>query len=243
MATKVDLPPLLQFDPNSDQSLLSQRWKSWTKRFETYLIATNITNDTQKRAMLLYQAGSATQDIFETLSDTGSDYATAKKKLDDYFSPKKNVDYEVFQFQQAQQLSGERVEQFATRLRKMANNCEFHDVDQEIKLAIIHNCCSKRLRRYALREDALTLNKLLAKVRSLEMSEVQATGMEEKLPPDSKSSDDGVNLVKGDRRRHEGRSQQSPHPSRSHSQPPLSHSPEGRRKTAQPRRKGHNRAC
>ena len=85
--------------------------------------------------MLLYQAGPTTQDIFETLSNTGSDYATAKKKLDDYFSPKINVDYEVFQFRQAQQLSGERVEQFATRLRKMADNCEFHDVDQEIKHA------------------------------------------------------------------------------------------------------------
>ena len=86
MATRVDLPPLPQFDPLSDQSSLSQRWKSWTKRFETYLLAANITDDQQKRAMLLYQAGSATQDILKTLADTGTDYATAKKKLDDYFS-------------------------------------------------------------------------------------------------------------------------------------------------------------
>ena len=60
MATRVDLPPLPQFDPLSDQSSLSQRWKSWTKRFETYLVAANITDDQQKRAMVLYQAGSAT---------------------------------------------------------------------------------------------------------------------------------------------------------------------------------------
>ena len=31
--------------------------------------------------MLLYQAGPATQDIFETLKDTRDDYATAKIKL------------------------------------------------------------------------------------------------------------------------------------------------------------------
>ena len=149
--------------------------------------------------MLLYQAGSATQDIFETLADTGTVYATAKRKLDDYFTPKKNTDYEVFQFRQATQLSGESVEQFATRLRKIAVNCEFHDVNREIKSAIIQNCRSKRLRQYALREDALTLENLLAKARSLEMSEVQATGMEEKLPSGSKQSDD-INLVKGDKR-------------------------------------------
>ena len=41
-------------------------------------------------------------------------------KLDAYFSPKKNVDYEVFQ--QAVQQPGEIMDQFAMRLRKTANN-------------------------------------------------------------------------------------------------------------------------
>ncbi len=58
----------------------------------------NITDDKQQRAMLLYQAGPATHDIFDTLPDTGDDYGTAQTKLDEYFSPKKNVDYEIFQF-------------------------------------------------------------------------------------------------------------------------------------------------
>ena len=53
----------------------------------------NITNDKQNRALLLYQAGEATQEILETLPETGENYATAQAKLDEYFSPKKNVDY------------------------------------------------------------------------------------------------------------------------------------------------------
>ncbi len=92
------------------------------------------------------------------LPDTGDDYRTAQTKLDEYFSPKKNVDYEIFQFRQAAQAPGEAVEQFTTRLRKLAANCEFHDVNKEIKSAIIQNCQSKRLRRYALREEALSLD-------------------------------------------------------------------------------------
>ena len=58
----------------------------------------NISDDKQKRALLLYQAGPETQEIFETLTDklTGDDYKTAQEKLDAYFSPKKNVDYEIF---------------------------------------------------------------------------------------------------------------------------------------------------
>ncbi len=80
------------------------------------------------------------------------------------------------------QQPGESVDQFATRLRKIASNCEFHDINKEIKATIIQNCQSKKLRRYALREDAVTLEGLLTKARSLEASEMQATGMEKSLP-------------------------------------------------------------
>ena len=78
MAGRPDLPPLLPFDPLGELSFLSQRWKTWTKRFETYLAAMKIEDDKQKRALLLYQAGQEMQEIFETLSDTGTDYTTAK---------------------------------------------------------------------------------------------------------------------------------------------------------------------
>ena len=185
MVVKPDLPPLPPFDPLTEPSLLSQRWKAWTKRFQTYLAAMNIVDDKQKRALLLYQAGQETQEIFETMSDTGDDYATAQKKLDDYFAPKKNVNFEVFQFRQAVQQNGEIVDQFATRLRKIAANCEFHNVDKELKSAIIQNCQSKRLRRYTLREEALTLEMLIKKARSLEDSKRQATGMEQSLHDES----------------------------------------------------------
>ena len=44
---------------------------------------------------------------------------------------------------------------------------------------IIQNCKSKHLRRYALREDDLTLEKLLAKARALKESERLDSGMEQ----------------------------------------------------------------
>ena len=106
-------------------------------------------------------------------------------KLDEYFSPKKNVDYEIFQFRQAVQKAGETVDQFATRLRKLAAHCEFSDLERELKSAIIQNCHSKRLRRLALREEALTLDGLLTKARALEASETQASGIEKSLLPEN----------------------------------------------------------
>jgi hypothetical protein len=54
----------------------------------------------QKRALLLYQAGQETQDIFDTLVEIGEDddYDPAIAALDTYFSPQKHVDFEIFKF-------------------------------------------------------------------------------------------------------------------------------------------------
>ena len=71
----------------------------------------------------------------------------------------------------ATQKSDETIDQFVTRLRKLADHCEFTDLNRELKLAVIQNCTSKRLRRYALREDDMTIDKILAKARALENSE------------------------------------------------------------------------
>ena len=93
-----------------------------------YIVAMNITNDKQKRVLLLYPAGEAIQEILEMLPETGEDCATAQAKLDKYFSPKKNVDYLVFQFHQAVQQPGETMNQFVTRLQKLAVTCKFGNV-------------------------------------------------------------------------------------------------------------------
>lgn len=180
---RIDVTPLPTFSPLSDPTTLSQRWLIWKKRFETYLVALNITDNKQKRVLLLYQTGQETHEIFDTFTDKGSsdDYDRALEKLNGYFSPKKHVDYEVFQFRQAKQLDHETVDQFCTRLRKLAIHCEFHDSEKEIKAAVIQHCLSKRLRRVALREEKLSLDQLLTKARAPEASEIQAVGIEESL--------------------------------------------------------------
>ena len=135
-----------------------------------------------KKSIVTYQAGETTQEIFETLSNTGEDYKMAKDKLNAYFAPKKNVYFEIFQFRRATQQPGETIDQFVTRLRKLAAICEFHDASREIKSVVIQNCLLKRLRKNALHEENLKLDDLLAKARSLEAIETQAAGMEKNFP-------------------------------------------------------------
>ena len=96
-----------------------------------------------KEGTAVVSSREAIQEIFDTLPEIEEDYATAQEKLDAYFSPKKKIDYQIFQFHQSVQQPCETVNQFVTRLRKLVVTCEFHDVSKEIKVVIIQNCHSK----------------------------------------------------------------------------------------------------
>lgn len=164
---------------NISESGADARWTKWCSRLENLLICMDVKDDKRKRALLLHYAGEDVCDIFDTLPNTGDDYATAKKALTDYFAPKKNTEFEIYRFRQAKQEASECMDVFHTRLRKLSENCEFHDRDKEIKSQIIQGCGSTRLRRKALRED-LKLEDLIKEARALELSDKQAAEIENK---------------------------------------------------------------
>ena len=75
------------------------------------------------------------QDLFETLQDPGTpadaaednadEYQKALRTLDAYFSAQLNEPYERHVFRNLKQEEGETVDQFITRLRRQAENCNW----------------------------------------------------------------------------------------------------------------------
>ena len=175
MATAI--PQFEPFDIHADGAI-AQRWRKWIKRLENLFVAAAISDKKRQRALLLYYAGEEVYEIFDTLPDTGDDFETAKTKLNAYFDPKKNVEFEIFTFRQAKQNPGETMNSYHSRLRQLATTCEFTDVDKEVKSQIIQSCTSQRLRGKASRDSTMTLEALLAEARALEVSEQQATDIE-----------------------------------------------------------------
>ena len=132
MAAALDLKPPPPFDAEGDSSSLAQRWKEWQERFDMYTVAANIKDNAQKCAVLLYVAGPSVHKIFKTLQDTGTDFKTSLEKLDEYFQPQKNVIYERYVFKQTHQTPGELADSYITRLRTLAETCEFENAENEI---------------------------------------------------------------------------------------------------------------
>ena len=78
MAKVLDSPAVPPFSV-SDHTTLAQRWEKWTNSLDYYLRASGVTDQKQKRAVLLHLAGPDAQDIFETLPNTGDDFVIGSR--------------------------------------------------------------------------------------------------------------------------------------------------------------------
>ena len=90
-----------------ESSNLSKRWKLYREDFELFLLASGISNDHQKRAILLHASGKRICEIFSALNNVGTSYKEACDKLDEYFLPKKNLIYERWTYRNEKQREGE----------------------------------------------------------------------------------------------------------------------------------------
>ena len=143
-------------------------------------MATNITANARKRALLLYQAGLEVYDIFKTIPNIGADdaYDTAVQKLTEYFEPDKNRIYQTYVFRQTIQGSTETLDAYHTKLRGLAKFCDFHDAEFEIKMQIVLNGTSSCLRKRAPRDPDYTLADMFIDGRNTETIHAQCSGME-----------------------------------------------------------------
>lgn len=173
MASSLNLPAIPPFDANSEPTSIGVRWKEWRDQFDFYAAAADIKDKKQKRALLLHLSGPTVQKVFKGLSDTGDDFDTAATKLDEHFSPKKNIRFERYRFKQARQQQGESLDQFTSRLRLLAENCEFTNVNDSLADQILMNCTSNRLKEKILREEKADLNDILKYGRAFESSKQQ----------------------------------------------------------------------
>ena len=168
------------FSAKADPTTVSSRWNSYIKRFKMMLIANNIKNDGQKKAILIHQGGEELFNAYEGLAHRGIEdmgFTDTVAELTQYFSPKMNRDYLVHCFRKLKQEEGETMDCFHNRLRQYAKNCEFENEAREIKQQIIENCSSNKIRKQALKEN-IPLDDILQLARATEATELQIKDIE-----------------------------------------------------------------
>lgn len=117
-------------------------------------------------------------DIFQALLGTRTVHKTAVEELNTYFTPKRNTVFERHLFRRVKQSTGETLDQFHVRLRKLASTYEFKNIEEELISQITEGTSSIRLCRNALHEAKVTLDKLIHMGKSLGNAESQAANVE-----------------------------------------------------------------
>ena len=107
---------------------------------------------------------------------------------------RKKVPFERHKFREAEQESGESVDSFVTRLRKLSIYCEFStEVENNIRDQLVSKCQSTNLRRRLLIEKDLTLQSALEIARLIESADRQTKGIENSST--ANKNDETVNAV------------------------------------------------
>ena len=106
----MSLPDFPAFD-TTDSSTAGPRWKKWIERFDNLMLAMNIKDSddekARKKALLLHYMGGECFDIYTTLRADDDTFAGVKKKMEEYFVPQANTEYERYVFRSCYQTEGE----------------------------------------------------------------------------------------------------------------------------------------
>ena len=167
---------------------LDKKWINWMEDFNIYIMATGVSQDQQKKALLLHLAGKEVKEIYKTVKEDNDNYEKFCEKLNNHFQPKKNITYERYMFKQASQYKEESSINYVTRLRGLVETCNFPDVADAVKDQFISSCKSIKLKKILLQEEKLTLEKCIQKARDIELAKAQADEMVKKI---STKTDDG----------------------------------------------------
>ncbi|XP_064091617.1 uncharacterized protein LOC135205183 [Macrobrachium nipponense] len=171
----IDVQKLDSFSIGDDPKSVGTRWKKWIGSFQIYLEALGKINEKQQKALFLHTAGLEVQEVFNTLNLTGDSLQDAIEGLTNYFAPQANKYFERYQFIEASQESGETIDSFVTKLKKLASTCEFGDLEDRLIEQIIVRSNSQELRKKLLQEKKLNLQKVLEIARAIETANYQSS--------------------------------------------------------------------
>ena len=103
-------------------------WNYWLEEIEQEFRYYKITEPFDKKDALITYGRKEIARLEKSLpnaTDGANDYEKSRKKLNDYFKPKKNKHHARYVFLKMRPTHDETTNAYTARLRKKANDCEF----------------------------------------------------------------------------------------------------------------------
>lgn len=152
---------------------LPENWKEWRRRFENYLIASELKKKDEdvQCAQLLQLMGDEALTICNTFTIEEADKDKIKPLMEQFeahFVPKKSVHFERYKFLTYRQTT-EATEQFIINVKNQAKQCALGGLEEDlIKTMITIGIKNPKIREHLLQNEELTLAKAIELCKSSE---------------------------------------------------------------------------
>jgi len=168
-------------------------WEQYIERIEQFFLANElgeivptdnnaaaVTKRQEKRkAILLSLIGPETYSLLRNLvsPDKPADksFHDITTALQNYYAPKPSSTVQRFKFNTTIRKPGESVAQFLSALRKVAEHCEFTDLQERLKDQFLYGIQNDRMKKRLLQQENLTLQKAYDLALAQEMTENDMT--------------------------------------------------------------------
>ena len=139
-----------------------------------YRVASGLreTDEAQQVSTLLYCLGEEAESVLESINATADErkqYDTVLAKFDSFFEVRHNVIFERARFNSRRQQEGETVEQYIMELYRLADNCNYQGIKEEmIRDRLVVGLRDEALSQQLQMDSGLTLEKAKTKARQRE---------------------------------------------------------------------------
>ena len=169
MAASYRIPAVEKFD-----FAKPEEWSRWIRRFERFRQASDLANKSEEVQIstLVYSLGDKAEDIltlFNLEAEELKKYDTVKGKFESYFEKRRNTIYDRARFNSRTQRENESVEEFIADLYRLAENCGYGTLHNElVRDRIVVGIRDSKLSEELQLEADLTLDSCITKVRQSE---------------------------------------------------------------------------
>ncbi|UYV77098.1 K02A2.6-like [Cordylochernes scorpioides] len=167
-------------------------WPNWIKRFERFRKASELKSKKEEEQVnaLIYILGEKAEDALISFNLTDiqiNNYETVVKKFEEHFIGKRNVIFERALFNRRYKQDGEAVEEYIGVLHKMAENCNYGSLKEEmiidrIVLQLEPNLTLERAIQAACQTECVKQQQTILRSTTTQAANVDQV-YEKKLPP------------------------------------------------------------
>ncbi|KAG8180001.1 hypothetical protein JTE90_020956 [Oedothorax gibbosus] len=167
-------PPLLLGAAGTN---CSKQWKDWLQQFEWYALVAELDKKAANVQVAIFMSAIG-QDAINVFNTFPEDLKLLITEFNNYFTPKVNITYERFVFNQVIQVAGQKFDDFYTELLSKSQSCDFNTLQDSLVMdRIVIGVLHDSDRAHLLLVNELTLDKAVQFCRAAEQARVQLTSL------------------------------------------------------------------